>query len=39
MVEAFDFGEGGLQAVPLWFVLLAAYGFGDGVFEDAGVVP
>lgn len=39
VVEALDFGEGGLQAVPLGFVLLAADGFGDGVFEDARVVP
>ena len=39
VVEALDFGEGGLQAVPLGFVLLAADGFGDGIFEDALIVP
>ena len=39
VVEALDFREGGLEAIPLRFVLLAAYGFGDGVFEDALIVP
>ncbi len=39
MVETLDFGEGGLEAIPLRFVLLAAYGFGYGIFEDAFVVP
>ncbi len=39
VVETLDFGEGGLEAIPLRFVLLAAYSFGDGVFEDAFVVP
>lgn len=39
VVEALNLGEGSLEAVPLRFVLLAAYGFGDGVFEDALVIP
>lgn len=39
VVEALDFREGGLQAVPLRFVLLAADGLGDGIFEDALIVP
>lgn len=39
MVQPLDFTEGGLQTVPLRLVLLAAFGFGDGVFEDAGVGP
>ena len=39
VVEALNFGEGGLEAVPLRFVLLAAYGFGDRVLEDTLVIP
>ena len=39
VVETLDFREGGLEAIPLRFVLLAADGFGDGVFEDAVVRP
>lgn len=39
MVETLDLGEGGLETVPLGFVLLTADGFGDGVFEDAVVGP
>lgn len=39
VVEAFDFGEGCLKAIPLRFVLLAAHGFGDRVFEDALIIP
>ena len=39
MVETLDLGEGGLQTIPLGFVLLATDGFGDGVFEDAVVGP
>ena len=39
MVETLDFGKGGLQAVPLRFVLGAADGAGDWVFEDGGVGP
>lgn len=39
VVEALDFGKGGLQAIPLRLVLLAADGFGDGIFEDTLVVP
>lgn len=39
VVEALDFREGSLETVPLRFVLLAAYGFGDRVFEDALIIP
>ena len=39
MVQALDFGKGGLKAVPLRFVLGPADGFGDRVFEDAVVGP
>ena len=39
MVETLDLGEGGLETVPLWLVLLAAFGFGDGVFERPIVIP
>ena len=39
MVQALDFREGGLQSVPLRFVLGTPDGFGDGVFEDAVVGP
>lgn len=38
-MQALDLAECGLQAVPLRLVLFAADGFGDGVFEDAVVVP
>jgi hypothetical protein len=31
--------EGGLEAVPLRFVLFAAFGFGEGVREGGGVGP
>ena len=39
MVEALDFGKGGLEAVPLGFVFGAAGGDGDGVFECGIVGP
>lgn len=39
MMETLDLGECGLQTVPLRFVLCAADGFGDGVFEGAVVGP
>ena len=39
VMETLDLGEGGLQTVPLGFVLLATDGFGDGVFESAIVGP
>ena len=39
MMEALNFGESGLQAIPLRFILLAAYSFGDRVFEDALIIP
>ena len=39
MVETLDLGEGGLETVPLRFVLCTADGFGDGVFEGAVVSP
>ena len=39
MVQAFDLGEGRLEAVPLWFELLPAYSLGEGGFERAIVVP
>ena len=39
MVKTLDFGEGGLQTVPLGLILLATDGFGDGVFESAIVGP
>jgi len=32
--ESLDFREGSLQAVSLYFVLFAAFGFGEGVGED-----
>ena len=38
-METLDFGERGLETVPLGFVLLTANGFGDGVFEGAVVGP
>ena len=38
-METLNFGEGGLEAVPLGFVLLTTDGFGDGVFEGAIVGP
>jgi len=37
--ELFDLREGGLEAVPLRFVLFAAFGFGEGVREGGGVGP
>lgn len=39
MVEALDFGKCSLEAIPLRFELLAAYGFSDRIFEDAFIVP
>ena len=39
VMETLDLGEGGLEPVPLGFVLLTANGFGDGVFESAIVGP
>ena len=39
VVQALDFRKSSLEAIPLRFVLLAAYGFGDRVFEDTFVVP
>ena len=39
VMQALDFRESGLEAIPLRFVLLATYGFGDWVFEDTLVVP
>ena len=39
VMQALDFRESSLEAIPLRFILLAAYGFGDGVLEDTLVVP
>ena len=39
MMKPFDLGESGLQAVPLWFVLLAASSYCDWVFKDTLVFP
>ena len=39
VMETFDLGEGGLEAIPLRFELLSAHSFGDGVFEDTLVIP
>jgi hypothetical protein len=36
--EALDFGEGGLEAVPLRLVLFAAFGFSEGVGEGRVVL-
>ncbi len=38
-MQALDFGEGGLEAVELGFVLGAAFRLGDGVLKGAIVVP
>ena len=37
VIEVLDFGEGLLQAVPLCFVLFAAFRLGEGVLE-AGII-
>lgn len=37
LVEALDFREGRLEAIPLWFILLATFGISDRVLED-GIV-
>ena len=39
MMQALDFRESGLETIPLRFILLAAYGFGDRVLEDTLIVP
>ena len=39
VMQALDFRESGLEAIPLRFILLAAYSFGDRVLEDTFVVP
>ena len=39
VVETLNFRKGSLEAIPLRFVLLATYGFGDRVFEDALIIP
>ena len=39
MMEALDLRKGSLEAVPLRFVSLAAFGYGDRVFEDGVVSP
>ena len=39
VMQALDFRESGLEAIPLRFILLAAYSFGDRVLEDTLVVP
>ena len=39
MVEALNFREGSLEAIPLRLVLLSPYGFGDRVLKDAFVIP
>lgn len=39
MVETLDFRESGLEAIPLGFILLAAFGFGDRVFKDTLIIP
>lgn len=38
-MQAFDFGERGLEAVPLRLELLAAAGHGDGVFKNGVIGP
>jgi len=37
--QLLDLGEGGFEAVPLCFVLLAAFGFGERVRERGIVGP
>lgn len=39
VVEALNFRKGSLEAIPLSFILLAAYGFGNRVFEDTLIAP
>lgn len=39
VAETFNFGEGGLEAIPLWLILLAAFGLGDGVLEYGVIFP
>ena len=39
VMQALDLRESGLEAIPLRFILLAAYGFGDRVLENTLVIP
>ena len=39
VMEALNLRKGSLETVPLRLVLLAAYGFGDGVLENTLVIP
>ena len=39
VVEALDFRKGSLEAVPLRFILLAPYGFGNRVFKGTLIIP
>lgn len=39
VVQLFDFGEGRFEAVPLRFVLFAAFSAGEGVCEGGSVGP
>ena len=39
VMQALDFRKSGLETIPLRFILLAAYGFGDRVLEDTLIVP
>lgn len=39
VVEALDFRKGSLEAIPLSFVLLATFSYGDRVLEDTVIIP
>lgn len=39
VVQAFNLGEGGLEAVPLGLILRAAFSFGNRIFEYPVVLP
>jgi hypothetical protein len=38
VVQALDFGKGGWWAVSLRLVLPAAFGFGEGISENGGIL-
>lgn len=39
VMEALDFREGSLEAIPLRFVSVTTFGNGDRVFEDGVIIP
>ena len=39
MMQSLYLAKSGLQTVPLWLILFAASCDGNGIFEDAVVLP